>query len=262
MQRITVSLPDSDAEALRALAAGSRTTVSELVRSLIPQPPAPEGEAPEGALPGAQQQGCGVLVPLSARERAVIAAAAGSCGMDAAAYASRVIADCVSTGLRPPTGRLKGVWGHAAERSGAWVPLEPSCLGALAARGGDAAQAARGLLAAAHTGHPFREDLRLSAPERMGLASAASASGLTKVAYLRRLIGQVRVRPVSAVADLDELRAARADLKRTGSSVNQVARLAHSGSPVAPEDAEETLRAYRSACMRIEAALGGVADDR
>lgn len=261
MQRITVSLPDSDAEALRALAAGSRTTVSELVRSLIPQPPAPEGEAPEGALPGAQH-GCGVLVPLSARERAVIAAAAGSCGMDAAAYASRVIAECVSTGLRPPAGRLKGVWGHAAERSGAWVPLDPACLEALAARGGDAAQAARGLLAAAHTGHPFREDLRLSAPERMGLASAASASGLTKVAYLRRLIGQVRVRPVSVVADLDELRAARADLKRTGSSVNQVARLAHSGSPVALEDAEETLRAYRSACMRLEAALGGVGDDR
>lgn len=262
MQRITVSLPDSDAEALRALAAESCTTVSELFRSLIPRPAAPEGEPPALCPGAAQPQGCGVCVPLSDRESAVLAAAAGSCGMGVEAYASRVIADCVSTGLRPPTGRLKGVWGHAAERPGVFVPLDPACLEALGSQGGDAAQAARGLLAAAHTGHPFREDLRLSAPERLRLTSAAAASGLTKVAYLRRLIGQVRVRAVSVVSDAGELRAARADLKRTGSSVNQIARLAHTGSLVAPEDAEETLRAYRAACARLERALGGGGDDR
>lgn len=263
MQRITVSLPDSDAEALRALAAESGTTMSETVRSLIPQAPAAaERSAPSATWEPVDPQGCGVFLPLSARETAVLQAAAASCGFrDAAAYASRIIADAVSTGLKPPAGRLKGVWGHESARTEAWVPLDPATLEALSERGREPTRSARALLSAAHTSHPFRADLRLSGPQKLCLESAAAASGCTKVAYLRQLIGQVRVRPVAVVADIDELKAARADLKRTGSSVNQIARLAHTGALVAPEDAEKTLRSYREACARIECAIGRFRND-
>lgn len=257
MQRITVSLPDEDAEALRALAASSCTTMSGAVRSLIARTPIPDaGSAPsEDTWPG-EPHDCGVSLPLSDREAAVLRSAAEACGMDAAAYASRVIADCLSTGLEPAA-RLRGVWGHAAERAEVWVPLGADDMAALSQLGSDPAAAARALLAAAHTGHPFREDLRLSAPEHLRLGAAAAAAGTTKVAYLRNLVGQVRVRPVSVVVDIGELRAARADLKRTGSSVNQLARLANSGALVDPADAADTLAAYRAACARLERAVGG-----
>lgn len=79
--------------------------------------------------------------------------------------------------------------------------------------------------------------LRLSAEEKERLERDARSCGLSKTAYLRRLIlgREVKARPSQ------EIRALRTEIHHIGNNINQIARKANAGFATR----EETTRALR-----------------
>ena len=78
--------------------------------------------------------------------------------------------------------------------------------------------------------------LRLSKEERARLESSARRCGLSKTAYLRRLImgTPVKARPAQ------EIRALRTEIHHIGNNINQIARSVNAGI-ARPEDARRGL---------------------
>ena len=78
--------------------------------------------------------------------------------------------------------------------------------------------------------------LRLSREERARLESSAQRCGLSKTAYLRRLIlgTPVKARPTQEIKDL------RTEIHHIGNNINQIARSVNAGI-ARPEDARRGL---------------------
>ena len=78
--------------------------------------------------------------------------------------------------------------------------------------------------------------LRLDEKEKERLERDAKRCGLTRTAYLRRLIAgqQVRERPA------EEIRQLRAEIHQIGNNINQIARSVNTGT-ANPEDAKNGL---------------------
>ena len=78
--------------------------------------------------------------------------------------------------------------------------------------------------------------LRLSKEERARLEGSARRCGLTKTAYLRRLImgTPVKARPAQEIKDL------RTEIHHIGNNINQIARSVNAGI-ARPEDAKRGL---------------------
>ena len=78
--------------------------------------------------------------------------------------------------------------------------------------------------------------LRLSKEERARLESSARRCGLSKTAYLRRLImgTPVKARPAQEIKDL------RTEIHHIGNNINQIARSVNAGI-ARPEDAKRGL---------------------
>ena len=82
--------------------------------------------------------------------------------------------------------------------------------------------------------------LRLSKEERARLESSARRCGLSKTAYLRRLImgTPVKARPAQEIKDL------RTEIHHIGNNINQIARSVNAGI-ARPEDAKQGLYLLR-----------------
>ena len=84
---------------------------------------------------------------------------------------------------------------------------------------------------------PYRICLRLSTDEAQKLITNAKACGLTRTAYLRRLLNGYDLKPRPST----ELEALRAEIHQIGNNINQIARKANAGFATR----EETTRALR-----------------
>ena len=72
---------------------------------------------------------------------------------------------------------------------------------------------------------PYRICLRLSTNEAQKLITNAKACGLTRTAYLRRLLNGYDLKPRPSA----ELEALRTEIHQIGNNINQIARKANAG---------------------------------
>ena len=84
---------------------------------------------------------------------------------------------------------------------------------------------------------PYKICLRLNADEAQKLITNAKACGLTRTAYLRRLLNGYDLKPRPSA----ELEALRIEIHQIGNNINQIARKANAGFA----SREETTRALR-----------------
>ena len=84
---------------------------------------------------------------------------------------------------------------------------------------------------------PYKICLRLNADEAQKLITNAKACGLTRTAYLRRMLNGYNLKPRPSV----ELEALRTEIHQIGNNINQIARKANAGFA----SREETTRALR-----------------
>ena len=84
---------------------------------------------------------------------------------------------------------------------------------------------------------PYKICLRLSTNEAQKLITNAKACGLTRTAYLRRLLNGYDLKPRPST----ELEALRTEIHQIGNNINQIARKANAGFA----SREETTRALR-----------------
>ena len=84
---------------------------------------------------------------------------------------------------------------------------------------------------------PYKICLRLSTNEAQKLITSAKACGLTRTAYLRRLLNGYDLKPRPST----ELEALRTEIHQIGNNINQIARKANAGFA----SREETTRALR-----------------
>ena len=84
---------------------------------------------------------------------------------------------------------------------------------------------------------PYKICLRLNADEVQKLITNAKACGLTRTAYLRRLLNGYDLKPRPSA----ELEALRTEIHQIGNNINQIARKANAGFA----SREETTRALR-----------------
>ena len=84
---------------------------------------------------------------------------------------------------------------------------------------------------------PSKICLRLSTNEAQKLITNAKACGLTRTAYLRRLLNGYDLKPRPSA----ELEALRTEIHQIGNNINQIARKANAGFA----SREETTRALR-----------------
>ena len=84
---------------------------------------------------------------------------------------------------------------------------------------------------------PYKICLRLNADEAQKLITNAKACGLTRTAYLRRLLNGYDLKPRPSA----ELEALRTEIHQIGNNINQIARKANAGFA----SREETTRALR-----------------
>ena len=84
---------------------------------------------------------------------------------------------------------------------------------------------------------PYKICLRLSTNEAQKLITNAKACGLTRTAYLRRLLNGYDLKPRPST----ELEALRTEIHQIGNNINQIARKANAGFATR----EETTRALR-----------------
>lgn len=83
---------------------------------------------------------------------------------------------------------------------------------------------------------PYRICLRLNADEAQKLITNAKACGLTRTAYLRRLLNGYDLKPRPST----ELEALRTEIHQIGNNINQIARSVNAGI-AKPEDAKRGL---------------------
>ena len=83
---------------------------------------------------------------------------------------------------------------------------------------------------------PYRICLRLSTNEAQKLITNAKACGLTRTAYLRRLLNGYDLKPRPSA----ELEALRTEIHQIGNNINQIARSVNAGI-ARPEDARRGL---------------------
>ena len=83
---------------------------------------------------------------------------------------------------------------------------------------------------------PYKICLRLNADEAQKLITNAKACGLTRTAYLRRLLSGYDLKPRPCAA----LEALRTEIHQIGNNINQIARSVNAGI-AKPEDAERGL---------------------
>ena len=83
---------------------------------------------------------------------------------------------------------------------------------------------------------PYKICLRLSTNEAQKLITNAKACGLTRTAYLRRLLSGYDLKPRPST----ELEALRTEIHQIGNNINQIARSVNAGI-AKPEDAERGL---------------------
>lgn len=83
---------------------------------------------------------------------------------------------------------------------------------------------------------PYKICLRLNADEVQKLITNAKACGLTRTAYLRRLLNGYDLKPRPSA----ELEALRTEIHQIGNNINQIARSVNAGI-AKPEDAERGL---------------------
>ena len=72
---------------------------------------------------------------------------------------------------------------------------------------------------------PYKICLRLNADEAQKLITNAKACGLTRTAYLRRLLSGYDLKPRPST----ELEALRTEIHQIGNNINQIARKANAG---------------------------------
>lgn len=83
---------------------------------------------------------------------------------------------------------------------------------------------------------PYKICLRLNADEAQKLITNAKACGLTRTAYLRRLLNGYDLKPRPST----ELEALRTEIHQIGNNINQIARSVNAGI-AKPEDAKRGL---------------------
>lgn len=83
---------------------------------------------------------------------------------------------------------------------------------------------------------PYKICLRLNADEVQKLITNAKACGLTRTAYLRRLLNGYDLKPRPSA----ELEALRTEIHQIGNNINQIARSVNAGI-AKPEDAKRGL---------------------
>lgn len=83
---------------------------------------------------------------------------------------------------------------------------------------------------------PYKICLRLNADEAQKLITNAKACGLTRTAYLRRLLNGYDLKPRPSA----ELEALRTEIHQIGNNINQIARSVNAGI-AKPEDAKRGL---------------------
>ena len=83
---------------------------------------------------------------------------------------------------------------------------------------------------------PYKICLRLNTDEAQKLITNAKACGLTRTAYLRRLLSGYDLKPIPYAA----LEALRTEIHQIGNNINQIARSVNAGI-AKPEDAERGL---------------------
>lgn len=83
---------------------------------------------------------------------------------------------------------------------------------------------------------PYKICLRLNADEVQKLITNAKACGLTRTAYLRRLLNGYDLKPRPSA----EMEALRTEIHQIGNNINQIARSVNAGI-AKPEDAERGL---------------------
>lgn len=83
---------------------------------------------------------------------------------------------------------------------------------------------------------PYKICLRLNTNEAHKLITNAKACGLTRTAYLRRLLNGYDLKPRPST----ELEALRTEIHQIGNNINQIARSVNAGI-AKPEDAERGL---------------------
>lgn len=83
---------------------------------------------------------------------------------------------------------------------------------------------------------PYKICLRLNTDEAQKLITNAKACGLTRTAYLRRLLNGYDLKPRPSA----ELEALRTEIHQIGNNINQIARSVNAGI-AKPEDAKRGL---------------------
>lgn len=83
---------------------------------------------------------------------------------------------------------------------------------------------------------PYKICLRLNADEAQKLIMNAKTCGLTRTAYLRRLLNGYDLKPRPSA----EMEALRTEIHQIGNNINQIARSVNAGI-AKPEDAERGL---------------------
>lgn len=83
---------------------------------------------------------------------------------------------------------------------------------------------------------PYKICLRLNADEVQKLITNAKACGLTRTAYLRRLLNGYDLKPRPSA----EMEALRTEIHQIGNNINQIARSVNAGI-AKPEDAKRGL---------------------
>ena len=82
---------------------------------------------------------------------------------------------------------------------------------------------------------PYKICLRLNADEAQKLITNAKACGLTRTAYLRRLLNGYDLKPRPSA----ELEALRTEIHQIGNNINQIARMANTNVFISKSDVQE-----------------------
>ena len=106
---------------------------------------------------------------------------------------------------------------------------------------------------------PYKICLRLNADEAQKLITNAKACGLTRTAYLRRLLNGYDLKPRPSA----ELEALRTEIHQIGNNINQIARKANAGFASREETTRERYGCWTRSmvyCMRLQNGNGGYKD--
>ena len=88
---------------------------------------------------------------------------------------------------------------------------------------------------------PYKICLRLNADEAQKLITNAKACGLTRTAYLRRLLNGYDLKPRPSA----ELEALRTEIHQIGNNINQIARMANTNVFISKSDVQDVKEQLR-----------------